>query len=123
MFLPPPKSDSPIIICQLLDQAFTEDQSLVDRFPKAPASHGQRSETLLTSVQDRLGHDRRYAINADKCRSRMGFTPQESFETGIRKTIDWMLANEPWWRAVMNGSYLNWLDQQYGKGSDSLPSR
>jgi dTDP-glucose 4,6-dehydratase len=102
------------LICQLLDQAFSEDPGLAVRFPEAPASRGRQAESLITFVTDRPGHDRRYAIDAEKCRERLGFIPQESFETGIRKTIAWMLANEPWWRAVMDGSYREWLNRQYG---------
>ena len=102
------------LVCRLVDQAFSEDRGLRERFPLAPASQGQTAESLLTFVKDRPGHDRRYAIDAGKCRAELGYEPRESFETGIRKTIAWMLANEPWWRAVMDGSYRAWLDRQYG---------
>jgi dTDP-glucose 4,6-dehydratase len=60
---------------------------------------------LITYVKDRLGHDRRYAINARKIADELGFEPLEKFETGIRKTILWYFKNEVWWRKVMDGSY------------------
>jgi dTDP-glucose 4,6-dehydratase len=56
-------------------------------------------------VRDRAGHDRRYAIDATKISSQLGYTPAESFETGIRKTLAWYLANEAWWQAILDGSY------------------
>lgn len=102
------------LICRLVDEAIAQDQTLAERFPLAPAAQGKAADSLVTYVKDRPGHDRRYAIDARKCRTELGYAPQESFETGIRKTIAWMLANEPWWRAVMDGSYREWLDRHYG---------
>ncbi len=102
------------LICRLVDEAIAQDRSLAQRFPKAPAAQGRAADSLITFVKDRPGHDRRYAIDAHKCRTELGYEPQESFETGIQKTIAWMLANEPWWRAVMDGSYREWLDRHYG---------
>lgn len=60
---------------------------------------------LITFVVDRPGHDRRYAIDASKVQVELGWTPSESFETGIRKTVEWYLNNESWWEAVLDGSY------------------
>ncbi len=102
------------LICQLLDEQLAEDAGLGRRFPDAPQCRGERAESLITFVQDRLGHDRRYAIDAEKCQRELGYMPRESFETGIRKTIDWMMQHELWWRAVMDGSYRDWLDKHYG---------
>jgi len=65
-------------------------------------------------VNDRPGHDRRYAIDATKSEKELGYTPVESFETGIRKTVSWYLENEKWWRTVMDGSYREWVSRQYG---------
>ncbi|MDY6903634.1 MAG: dTDP-glucose 4,6-dehydratase [Thermodesulfobacteriota bacterium] len=78
---------------------------LEDRYP------GARS--LITHVTDRPGHDRRYAINADKIRRELDFSPQHNFNAGIRKTIEWYLANESWWRKVMDGSYREWVRANY----------
>nr|VFK63962.1 MAG: dTDP-glucose 4,6-dehydratase [Candidatus Kentron sp. UNK]VFK70979.1 MAG: dTDP-glucose 4,6-dehydratase [Candidatus Kentron sp. UNK] len=93
------------LLCRLLDDAFTHDSTLSIRFPDAPPASGDRSEELITFVEDRPGHDWRYAIDAAKAERELGFTPMERFETGIRKTIDWYLANEDWWRDVMSGEY------------------
>lgn len=60
---------------------------------------------LITFVTDRPGHDVRYAIDASKIERELGWTPQETFETGLRKTVEWYLANETWWKRVQDGSY------------------
>jgi dTDP-glucose 4,6-dehydratase len=68
---------------------------------------------LITFVEDRPGHDRRYAIDASKIERELGWTPRETFETGIRKTIQWYLANEAWVRDVTSGAYRQWIETQY----------
>lgn len=60
---------------------------------------------LITYVMDRPGHDMRYAIDAAKIERELGWRPQETFESGIRKTVEWYLANESWWKRVQDGSY------------------
>jgi dTDP-glucose 4,6-dehydratase len=62
-------------------------------------------EDLIEFVEDRPGHDIRYAIDSSKAKKELGWEPQESFDTGIRKTVDWYLANSTWWKAVLDGSY------------------
>jgi len=79
-------------ICDILDQ-------------KRPRKGGGRYRDLITFVSDRPGHDRRYAIDASKIERDLGWTPQESFETGLAKTIDWYLANEWWWEPIRSGRY------------------
>ena len=69
---------------------------------------------LITFVQDRPGHDRRYAIDARKLESELGWHAAESFETGFRKTIDWYLANSAWIENVTSGAYRHWIEQNYG---------
>lgn len=101
------------LLCRLMDEAFREDSSLSGRFPASPAASGE-SVSLVTFVADRPGHDRRYAIDAEKSRRELGYEPLGSFETGIRKTIAWYLGNEAWWRRVMDGSYRRWLEKNYG---------
>nr|VFK23349.1 MAG: dTDP-glucose 4,6-dehydratase [Candidatus Kentron sp. MB]VFK28481.1 MAG: dTDP-glucose 4,6-dehydratase [Candidatus Kentron sp. MB]VFK74268.1 MAG: dTDP-glucose 4,6-dehydratase [Candidatus Kentron sp. MB] len=91
------------LLCRLLDDAFTRDRALSIRFPDAPPASGGKSEDLITFVEDRPGHDWRYAIDTSGIERELGFSPKETFETGIRKTIDWYLENERWWRDVMNG--------------------
>jgi len=101
------------LLCTLMDEAFRGDRSLALRFPQSPGGQGKPSRELVTFVTDRPGHDRRYALDASKIKQHLGFVPRESFETGIRKTLTWYLANEPWWRAVMNGSYREWIHANY----------
>lgn len=60
---------------------------------------------LVTHVKDRPGHDLRYAIDASKIERELGWTPEETFESGIRKTVEWYLNNETWWHRVLDGSY------------------
>lgn len=62
-------------------------------------------ETLIAFVDDRPGHDVRYAIDASKIQRELAWVPQETFESGLRKTVEWYLSNEDWWRAVLDGSY------------------
>ncbi len=101
------------LICRLLDERFATDPKMKANYPKAPQNTGIKGQTLITHVRDRLGHDRRYAINASKISSELGFSPKESFTTGINKTLDWYLAHENWWRNVMDGSYRDWLNKNY----------
>jgi dTDP-glucose 4,6-dehydratase len=71
--------------------------------------------SLISFVKDRPGHDRRYAINADKIERELGWKPQETFETGVQKTVVWYLANQRWVANVASGAYREWLDRQYGE--------
>lgn len=79
--------------------------SLLEEFvPEKPAGVA-RYEDLITFVQDRPGHDVRYAIDAAKIGRELGWKPQETFESGLRKTVQWYLDNKTWWQNVLNGSY------------------
>ncbi|EKA7352871.1 dTDP-glucose 4,6-dehydratase [Vibrio vulnificus] len=86
-------------ICKILDRLV----------PKATPYAEQ-----ITYVKDRPGHDRRYAIDADKIERELGWKPQESFESGIEKTVRWYLDNQEWVKNVQSGEYQQWVDQQYG---------
>jgi len=70
---------------------------------------------LIRYVTDRPGHDRRYAIDARKIERELGWRPAESFETGIRKTVQWYLDNPGWVQRVQSGSYRDWLSRHYGR--------
>ena len=94
-------------ICGRLDREFSQKPQLAHRFPDCPAAKGKPSEDLITQVTDRPGHDWRYAINASKASAELGYKPRENFTSGLDKTISWMLDNEAWWRAVLDGSYRN----------------
>ncbi len=100
-------------ICSSIDAEFAENTGLSKRFPNAPAAGGAQTASLITSVKDRPGHDWRYAINAARIRNELGFSPVHNFESGLQHTLHWMLDNEPWWRAIMDGSYRDWIEAQY----------
>ena len=84
--------DVVLTICSLLDDM-------------SPREDGSNYADLITYVQDRPGHDFRYAIDATKINQDLGWSPKESFETGIRKTIDWYLNNREWWQAIQDNTY------------------
>ncbi|MDQ7745552.1 dTDP-glucose 4,6-dehydratase [Hydrogenophaga pseudoflava] len=79
-----------------------------------PRADGQSYATQITYVKDRPGHDRRYAIDATKIHRELGWKPAETFETGIRKTVQWYLDHPDWVAHVQSGDYRNWIGQQYG---------
>lgn len=71
-----------------------------------------KSEDLIEFVQDRLGHDKRYAIDPTKL-EKLGWKPTYTFETGIAQTIQWYLDNEEWWKAIVSGEYKRYFAKQY----------
>jgi dTDP-glucose 4,6-dehydratase len=87
-------------ICSLLDEL-------------APRADQSSYREQISFVTDRPGHDRRYAIDASKIEEELGWKPAETFETGIRKTVQWYLANTAWVSAVVSGDYQQWVDQHY----------
>lgn len=78
-----------------------------------PRADGQSYKTQITFVKDRPGHDKRYAIDAGKLERELGWKPAETFDTGIRKTVQWYLANSEWVQNVTSGNYRNWVEKQY----------
>jgi len=80
-----------------------------------PPGNGLSRRELITFVKDRPGHDRRYAIDCTRLRKTLSWAPEESFETGIRKTIRWYLENKEWVNRVRSGEYQSWINAQYGK--------
>jgi dTDP-glucose 4,6-dehydratase len=91
-------------LCDLLDEL-------------SPRPDGQSYRIQITCVKDRPGHDRRYAIDATKLENELGWRAQENFESGIRKTVEWYLANGAWVDAVASGEYRHWVEKQYGKAA------
>ena len=89
-------------VCELLDELR----------PKTTPYRDQ-----ITYVQDRPGHDRRYAIDASKIEKDLGWKPQETFETGLKKTVEWYLNNAQWVEHVQSGAYQNWIKENYEKRS------
>ncbi|MBB5192448.1 dTDP-glucose 4,6-dehydratase [Silvimonas terrae] len=90
------------IICSILDEI-------------KPRGDGKAYASQITYVQDRPGHDRRYAIDAGKIEQGLGWRPAETFETGIRKTVQWYLDNPQWVENVTSGTYREWVELQYGQ--------
>ena len=90
------------VLCDMLDEL-------------APRSQGGSYAEQITYVADRPGHDRRYAIDARKVERELGWKPAETFETGIRKTVQWYLANEEWVRNVQSGDYMKWMERNYSQ--------
>lgn len=88
-------------ICRGVDAAFASDPSLADRFPDAPAAQGRPTSELKSFVEDRKGHDRRYAIDETKVRGELGYAPARDFEHGFAETLRWYLDNEAWWRPLL----------------------
>ncbi|MCL6443690.1 MAG: dTDP-glucose 4,6-dehydratase [Alicyclobacillus sp.] len=72
-----------------------------------------KPETLIRHVADRPGHDRRYAIDATKIRTEMGWSPKYTFEAGLRETVEWYLTHRDWWSAIRSGEYLEYYNRQY----------
>lgn len=96
-------------ICDLLEE-------LVPDNPYSLASGNLAGfKGLITYVQDRPGHDARYAIDASKIEKELNWKPEETFESGIRKTVEWYLSNTEWIQHVKSGEYQNWVDKNYEK--------
>lgn len=89
-----------VLLCHIMDQK-------LDREPG-------KSESLISFVKDRAGHDLRYAIDNDRIRDELGWEPSYTFETGLADTVDWYLENQEWMERVTSGEYHSYYDQQYG---------
>ena len=88
------------MICDMLDEM-------------APGPGGESRQNLITLVKDRPGHDRKYAVDFSKIRATLGWTPRETLETGLRKTIRWYMRNQRWVSRVKSGEYRAWMERQY----------
>ena len=96
-----PNLDVVHTLCSILDQL-------------SPRPDGKPYKDQITYVTDRPGHDRRYAIDASKIERELGWKPAETFETGIRKTVQWYLDHQGWVQNITSGAYQNWVGKQYG---------
>ena len=92
------------LLCSIVDQRFADNPRLSGRFPDSPCASATPAGSLIAYVEDRPGHDTRYAINAEKIMTELGYQPVEDFESGLNKTVNWYLANEAWWQSILNGS-------------------
>lgn len=95
-----------------LDVVYAICDLLEELAPNKPESVAQYKD-LITYVKDRPGHDVRYAIDATKIKDELNWVPEESFETGLRKTVEWYLNNKEWVEHVQSGEYQSWLNKQY----------
>jgi len=89
------------LLCDQMDARFAANPELAKRYPDAPGAGGGSARDLITFVQDRAGHDWRYAIDAGKITRELEYAPRESFESGLARTLDWFLDNEDWWRPLL----------------------
>jgi dTDP-glucose 4,6-dehydratase len=102
------------MLCDRIDRRFADDDGIRKRFPHCPAAAGQNCRLLMSFVKDRPGHDRRYAICADKLSTELRFRAKTALADGLIRTVDWYLANEAWWRPIQSGAYRDWSKQYYG---------
>ena len=102
------------LLCEEIDRRFAAEKALAARFPRCPAARGASTRELITFVKDRPGHDRRYATCADKLARELDFRVETALVDGLRRTVDWYLNNERWWRAIQTGAYRDWMKLQYG---------
>jgi dTDP-glucose 4,6-dehydratase len=89
-------------LCDSMDARFAADPDLARHYPDAPGARGESAAGLMEFVTDRAGHDWRYAIDASRIGTELGYAPRESFETGLERTLDWFLANPGWWRPLLD---------------------
>ena len=92
------------LLCRIVDQRFADNADLAARFPGSPCANATPVRSLISYVEDRPGHDTRYAINAQKIMTELGYQPSENFESGLNKTVDWYLGNEAWWQSILDES-------------------
>lgn len=106
-------------LCELIDKLANEENKFSEIFPKLPAIRGNKSNTLIEFVEDRPGHDLRYAIDATKINHDLSFLAKESFESGIQKTIRWYIDNHLWWTDLLDNNYKNWLEKNYSSQNNA----
>ena len=90
------------MICALLNERFAIDATLGVLYPDCPASKGVATSTLIASVKDRPGHDRRYAIDPTRIATELSFEPAQTLETGLRRTVGLYLSEREWWTALLS---------------------
>jgi dTDP-glucose 4,6-dehydratase len=100
-------------LCALVDEALAGRADLRQAFPMSPAVNSKQGAALITHVRDRLGHDRRYAIDYRKARRELGYSPNRDLATGLRETLGWFLANRSWWESLLGRDYEAWVEINY----------
>ncbi|MCK4836646.1 MAG: GDP-mannose 4,6-dehydratase, partial [Candidatus Aminicenantes bacterium] len=97
-------------ICEIMEELYPIKKNIHLKLSKSKIQH---YKDLITFVADRPGHDRRYAINFDKIKTQLNWSPKMTFDSGIRKTIQWYLQNENWINNIVSGEYRNWIRKNY----------
>jgi dTDP-glucose 4,6-dehydratase len=98
-------------ICDVLEELYPSAANTALRNPKSAI---RKYKDLITFVNDRPGHDRRYAINCDKIKNTLGWKQNHNFETGLRETVEWYLKNTEWVAGIRSGEYARWIEKNYG---------
>jgi dTDP-glucose 4,6-dehydratase len=102
-------------LCALVDECLAERADLQKAFPASPAVSGKRAADLITHVRDRLGHDRRYAIDYRKAERELEYAPGRDLAQGLRATLQWYIAHTAWWQALMGRDYAAWVQKNYSR--------
>ena len=100
-------------LCKLVDERLSANPQLRDAFSASPIFNGAQAASLVSHVRDRLGHDRRYAINYSKAARDLGYAPARDLSAGLASTVDWYLQHVPWWQDLLGRDYTAWLKKNY----------
>jgi dTDP-glucose 4,6-dehydratase len=100
-------------LCELIDARLRAEPKHRRSFAAAPLYNGGKARDLITHVRDRLGHDRRYAIDYGKAARELGYAPARNLEAGLASTVDWYLTHTDWWQALLGRDYDAWLKANY----------
>jgi dTDP-glucose 4,6-dehydratase len=102
-------------LCALVDGTLAAREDLRRAFPASPAANGKQAADLITHVRDRLGHDRRYAIDYRKAARELGYAPAHTLAGGLRATLEWYLDNIRWWQPLLGRDYAAWVEKNYSR--------
>jgi dTDP-glucose 4,6-dehydratase len=102
-------------LCGLLDVSLGGSAELRAAFPASPAAKAGTAIDLITHVRDRLGHDRRYAIDYTKAKRELGYAPARDLAKGLSATLNWYLQNAQWWRTLLGRDYAAWVEKNYNR--------
>jgi dTDP-glucose 4,6-dehydratase len=100
-------------LCALVDEHLPQHPEMLKRFPGTPIASDKHSAELISFVRDRPGHDRRYAIDYTRAAKVLGYAPARDLAAGLRATLEWYLAHQTWWRALLGKDYADWLARNY----------
>ena len=92
------------LICNTMNDLFKASRNLKTSFPQSPCARDEDAKSLITYVEDRLGHDIRYAIDATRIKSELNYSPAMTFEKGMKDTVEWYLKNKAWWTSIKERS-------------------